>query len=103
RLRRIGKAAELSNELKRRSADLFLRGRWREVMKRFDVSTHRSSFCSETIRCSTRRCWQSQNDDFQVRSLVRGVFSLLLGQPLVKIGPVIDVEDIVIASRKYRQ
>jgi hypothetical protein len=46
RLGRFGEAAQFSNELKRRGANLFLRGRWREVMKRFDVSTHKSSFCS---------------------------------------------------------
>ena len=36
-----GEAAQLSDELERRCADLFARGRWLEVMQSFDVSTHK--------------------------------------------------------------
>jgi hypothetical protein len=43
-LGRFGEAAELSNELKRRRPNFFLRSRWREVMQCFDVSTHKISF-----------------------------------------------------------
>jgi hypothetical protein len=41
RLRRFGEAAQFPDELERRSADLVLRGRRREVMQGFDVSTHK--------------------------------------------------------------
>lgn len=41
RLGRFGEAAQFPNELKRGCADLFLRGRRREVMQGFDVSTHK--------------------------------------------------------------
>src|SRR5437773_5996568 len=38
-----GEAAQLSDELERRCADLFARGRWFEVVQGFDVSTHEGS------------------------------------------------------------
>src|SRR6266576_3408392 len=41
RLGRFGEAAQFSNELKRRRPNFFLRGRRREVMQCFDVSTHK--------------------------------------------------------------
>lgn len=45
RLRRLGKAAELADELKRRCANLVVR-RWRkEVVKGLDVSAHSDLLC----------------------------------------------------------
>jgi hypothetical protein len=41
RLGRFTETAQLSNKLKRRRSDLVLRGRRKEVMQGFDVSTHR--------------------------------------------------------------
>jgi len=35
-----GEAAQLSDELEGRRADLLVRGRWFEVVQSFDVSTH---------------------------------------------------------------
>jgi hypothetical protein len=39
-LGRLGETAQLPDELKRRSANFIVRGRWTEVVKCFDGSTH---------------------------------------------------------------
>ena len=41
---RFGKAAQFSDELERRCANFFVRGRRFEVMQSFDVSTHKFLF-----------------------------------------------------------
>src|SRR6266571_8468611 len=43
RFGRPREAAQLSDELEGRRADLFVRGGWFEVMQSLDVSTHRNS------------------------------------------------------------
>jgi hypothetical protein len=98
-LRRFREAAQLPNELKSRGADLFVRGRWREVMQSFDVSAHKlSSLLFGSIKMQRDRVSNSQ-----AGSLAHSRVPLLLREPFVKIRAVVDVENVVVAVRKHGQ
>src|SRR5207249_9592071 len=53
-----GEAAQLSDELERRCADLFVRGRRFEVMQGFDVSTHEDSSSPPNVRDPVWANWR---------------------------------------------
>src|ERR1700730_10608264 len=76
RFGRFGEATQFPNELERRRADFFLGRRRREVVKGFDVSTHKnlsSGNCSHNKkRLSTFRDWIGQGS---IGRFVRNVFA----------------------------
>lgn len=96
RLRRFGEAAQFADKLQRRSADLVVRGGRQEVMQGLNISAHRFSLLSEPVKMGQER-------DSISLSLAKRLFPLLLRQPLVEVGPVVNIKNVVIASRKHGQ
>lgn len=94
RFRRFGKSAELANELKRRGANLVVGGWRREVMQGLNVSAHR---IERQLRCSRSGIQQTPG------SFSRARFPFLLGDPLVEVGPIVNIQDVMIALGQHRQ